>query len=53
MLNSRWFKAMKLIGVGAMLLQAGGCTFLQFNELLQTVLLGVTAAGGVAILQNI
>lgn len=53
MKNLRWFRAMKLAGVGAVLLQAGGCTFLQFNELLQTVLLGITAAGGVAILQNI
>lgn len=53
MLNSRWFKAMKLVGVGAVLLQAGGCTLLQINELIQTVLLGITAAGGVAILQNI
>ena len=53
MSNSRLFKALRLVGVGAILLQAGGCSFLAFNEILQTVLLGVTAAGGVAILQNI
>ena len=53
MRGARVFKAMRLVGVGAILLQAGGCTFLTFNEILQTVLLGVTAAGGVAILQNI
>ena len=53
MRGSRIFKAVRLIGVGAVLLQAGGCSFLAFNEVLQTVLLGITAAGGVAILQNI
>lgn len=53
MWNSRVFKAVRLATVGAVLLQAGGCTFLAFNEILQTVLLGITAAGGVAILQNI
>lgn len=53
MLNSRWFKAMKLVGVGAVLLQTSGCTFLEFNEVLQTIFLGITAAGGFAIVQNI
>jgi len=36
-----------------MMLQVGGCTFWEINEFLQTVFLGITAAGGVAILQNI
>jgi len=53
MRGSRIFKAMRLVGIGVILLQAGGCTFLAFNEVVQTVLLGITAAGGVAILQNI
>ena len=53
MRGSRIFKTMRLVGVGMILLQAGGCTFAQFNEVLQTVFLGITAAGGVAILQNI
>lgn len=38
---------------GMMLLQTTGCNFQDFNELLQTVFLGVTAAGAIAILQNI
>jgi hypothetical protein len=53
MLNSRWFKAMKLVGVGAMLLQTSGCTSAEFYAFVQTILLGITAAGSVAILQNI
>lgn len=38
---------------GAFLLQAGGCDLAMINEFVQTVLLGITAAGAVAILQNI
>ena len=53
MWSSRWFKVMKLVGVGTMLLQTTGCTWLEFNAAVQTILLGITAAGGVAILQNI
>jgi len=53
MVGPRILRAVKLVGVGVVLLQAGGCTFQQFNDVLQTVLLGITAAGGVAILQNI
>lgn len=36
-----------------MLVQLGGCDLTNFNETLQTVFLGLTAAGSVAILQNI
>ncbi len=43
----------KLLGASVILFQAGGCTFAEFNDVLQTALLGVTAAGGVAIIQNI
>ena len=43
----------KMLVPGAFLLQAGGCTLAAFNELLQTVLLGITAAGSIAIIQNI
>lgn len=46
-------RASKMLVPGAILLQAGGCTFAALNELLQTVLLGITAAGSLAILQNI
>ena len=41
---------MKVLGSGALLLQAGGCSFL---DLIQTTLLGITAAGAWAIIQNI
>lgn len=53
MSKPRMMRVMKALAVGAFLLQAGGCSPLLFNEYLQTILLGVTAAGGVAILQNI
>ena len=38
---------------GMMLFQITGCTFTEANEFLQTVFLGITAAGAIAILQNI
>lgn len=53
MRTSRIMRAMKVLGSGAMLLQFGGCDFTTFNEILQTILLGITAAGGIAIIQNI
>ncbi len=46
-------RLLTMVASGAMLLQAAGCTFADFNALLQAALLGVTAAGSVAILQNI
>jgi hypothetical protein len=46
-------RAMKVLAPGALLLQAGGCDLAVFNEFLQTVFLGITAAGAIAILQNI
>ena len=46
-------RLMKLMIPGFLLLQATGCTFSAVNEGLQTILLGITAAGSVAILQNI
>lgn len=51
----RWFcsRTMKLLASGGLLLQVGGCTESAFFDLLQTALLGVTAAGSWAILQNI
>ena len=49
----RLVRTMKLLAPGALLLQAGGCDFAMFNDFLQTVLLGITAAGSIAILQNI
>jgi hypothetical protein len=49
----RLFRMAQVLAGSALVLQAGGCTFVEFNELLQTVLLGVTAAGAIAIIQNI
>jgi len=46
-------RMLMMLGAGAMLLQAGGCNLTAFNELTQTVLLGITAAGSIAIIRNI
>lgn len=53
MKRSRLERVMKLLVPGVLLLQAGGCSPTAFNELIQTIFLGVTAAGSIAILQNI
>ncbi len=53
MKGPRFFRALKWLTPGVILLQAGGCDLAALNELLQTVFLGITAAGSVAILQNI
>ncbi len=53
MRTERFFKVLKCLTPGAILLQMGGCDLAAANELLQTIFLGITAAGGVAILQNI
>ena len=53
MSGPRILRTMKMLAAGAILLQAGGCNLLIINEYIQTILLGITAAGGVAILQNI
>jgi len=44
-------RAFKLLAPGLILLQAAGCV--AFNDFLQTVFLGITAAGSIAIIQNI
>jgi len=49
----RGLRLMKLVAAGAILVQSGGCVFSDALEFIQTVLLAVTAAGSVAILQNI
>ena len=51
--SARRIRILMLLGSGAMLLQAAGCTFQEFLNVVQTGLLGVTAAGAVAIIQNI
>ncbi|MFQ5592027.1 MAG: hypothetical protein ACE5HE_12745 [Phycisphaerae bacterium] len=50
---SRGLRWVRLLAGGALLLQTVGCSIIDINEFIQTVLLGVTAAGSVAILQNI
>lgn len=53
MKTDRLLRAMKVLAPGMLLLQIGGCDPVAFNEFVQTVLLGITAAGSIAILQNI
>ena len=53
MKNPRFLRLMKWLTPGAILLQTSGCTWETFNELLQTFFLGITAAGSIAILDNI
>lgn len=53
MRSGRSMRLLRVMASGALLLQVGGCSFAEFNEFLQTVLLGISAAGAVAILQNI
>ncbi len=53
MKGPRFFRILKWLTPGVILLQAGGCNPAAFNELLQTIFLGITAAGSIAILDNI
>lgn len=53
MKGSYFVRMMKWLAPGIVLLQAASCDFASINDLAQTVLLGVTAAGSIAILQNI
>ncbi len=53
MLGPRTWRTVKLLTLGAIMLQTGGCNLLVLNEFVQTILLGITAAGGIAILRNI
>jgi len=49
----RWTRCASLFACGAMMLQVTGCTFQTFNDVIQTLLLGVTSAGAIAIIRNI
>jgi len=49
----RLARLMKILVPGVILLQLAGCNLVNLNEALQTVFLGITAAGSFAILQNI
>ncbi|MEK7710719.1 MAG: hypothetical protein AAB341_02390 [Planctomycetota bacterium] len=53
MRGPRMLRAMQLLASGMVLLQIGGCTASQILEVIQTGLLGVTAAGAFAIIKNI
>jgi hypothetical protein len=53
MRGSQVVRLVKWLAPGVILLQAASCDPAGFNDLLQTVLLGVTAAGSIAILQNV
>ncbi len=46
-------RLLKLLVPGMVLLQVAGCDLVALNEIVQTVFLGITAAGSIAILQNI
>ena len=49
----RAWQGLRMLALGAVLLQAGGCDFTTITTVLQTFFLGVTAAGSYAILQNL
>jgi len=49
---TRLYNGMKIFATGAVLLQVGGCTTAQFLEFVQTILLGITAAGSYVLLRN-
>lgn len=51
--RQRLMRVMSLVASGCVLLQIGACSTDTFLNLVQTVFLGVTAAGAVAILQNL
>ena len=53
MKTDRRVRMLMMLGSGLVLLQAAGCGFQEFLSIIQTGLLGVTAAGAVAIIQNI
>ena len=53
MRRMRLTRLFKALVPGAIAFQAAGCDTTGFNEFLQTVFLGITAAGSIAILQNL
>ncbi|GIK17793.1 MAG: hypothetical protein BroJett003_27570 [Planctomycetota bacterium] len=55
-MRGQWMRLLQrvtLLAAGASMLQVGGCNSTTALEFLQTVFLGVSAAGAYAILQNI
>ena len=53
MTKRRTLRFLKAIVSGGVLFQASGCDLTGFVDFLQTVFLAITAAGSIAILQNI
>ena len=53
MRNHHLMRVIKMLSAGAILLQAGACDLTVINEVAQTILLAITAAGSIAILQNV
>jgi hypothetical protein len=54
MTKLRMMRVMTILCSGALVLQGGACdTVNTLNDYVQTVLLGISAAGAIAILQNI
>jgi len=50
---NRWMHRFGMLAAGACLLQVGGCDLTGSLDFLQTVFLGISAAGAIAILRNI
>ena len=53
MRSSKIVRTLQFVATGLVLLQTGGCTSTELLNFIQTVFLGITAAGSIAILQNI
>ena len=49
----RAYQVAKYLVTGVILLQTGGCDIGALNNFIQTVLLGITAAGSLVIINNI
>ncbi len=55
MKTARFMRFFLLVGSGAMMFQSTGCVdpLNTANDIIQTIFLGITAAGAIAILQNV
>jgi hypothetical protein len=53
MRSARLTRLAAMLATGAILLQFGGCTTTNAFDFIQTVLLGITAAGAVVIIQEV
>ncbi len=53
MRKSRFYRLAAVLASGAMMLQFAGCGSADAFDFIQTVLLGITAAGAVVIIQEV